>query len=80
MERIVTEQLIDKFKAYLTSEERSAATVEKYVRDVKSLAAFMHGLPISKEAVIASSVTAVSTQHEFISFPPERNTAAVWKI
>lgn len=52
MERIVTEQLIDKFKAYLTSEERSAATVEKYVRDVKALAAFMRGLPITKEAVI----------------------------
>lgn len=37
----ITNELIQKFKTYLTNEEKSSATLEKYVRDV---IAFMHWL------------------------------------
>ena len=33
--RILTKEIISDFKEYLILEERSGATVEKYIRDVK---------------------------------------------
>lgn len=44
---------IAEFKAHLISEERSAATVEKYIRDVKAFAEYAHGAEITKETIIA---------------------------
>lgn len=40
---------IERFKVYLQQEERSAATVEKYVRDARSFCAYAGGREISKE-------------------------------
>ena len=37
----ITNELIQKFKTYLINEEKSSATLEKYIRDV---IAFMHWL------------------------------------
>lgn len=37
---------------YLTIYKRSAATVEKYIRDVKSFSAFVNGAEVTKEVVI----------------------------
>ena len=42
----------EKFRKYLVSEERSAATVEKYMRDVKGFIAFVNGAKFTKETVI----------------------------
>ena len=42
----------EKFRKYLVSEERSAATVEKYMRDVKGFIAFVNGAKLTKETVI----------------------------
>ena len=44
---------IAEFKAQLISEERSAATVGKYIRDVKAFAEYAHGAEIIKETIIA---------------------------
>lgn len=44
---------IAEFKAHLISEERSAATVEKYIRDVKAFAEYAQNKGITKETVIA---------------------------
>lgn len=44
---------IAEFKAHLISEERSTATVEKYIRDVKAFAEYAHGVEITKETIIA---------------------------
>lgn len=44
---------IAEFKAHLISEERSTATVEKYIRDVKAFAEYAHGAEITKETIIA---------------------------
>lgn len=40
------------FEKYLKSEEKSAATVEKYVRDVRAFANFLAGEAVSRERVL----------------------------
>lgn len=50
--RILTREIISDFKEYLILEERSGATVEKYIRDVKAFSAFVNGAEITKEVVI----------------------------
>ena len=51
--RIITAKTIAEFKEHLILEERSAATVEKYIRDVKEFAAYAQNGTITKETVIA---------------------------
>lgn len=50
--RILTQKIIYEFKEHLISEERSGATVEKYIRDVKAFAVYVNGAEITKETVI----------------------------
>lgn len=50
--RILTAKILVRFKKYLLLEERSAATVEKYLRDVRAFIAFANGAEITKELVI----------------------------
>ena len=48
----ITEQTLKVYEAYLQDEERSRATVEKYIRDVKRFLGFLSGdLGIEKEKV-----------------------------
>lgn len=51
--RLVTAKVIAAFREHLILEERSAATVEKYVRDVRAFAAYARDDSITKEVVIA---------------------------
>lgn len=51
--RFLSQEIISDFKEHLILEERSAATVEKYIRDVRAFSAFMNGAEITKETVIA---------------------------
>ena len=50
--RFLTQEKISHFKEHLILEERSTATVEKYIRDVKVFSAFVNGAEVTKEAVI----------------------------
>lgn len=50
--RVITAKEIAGFREYLILEERSVATIEKYVRDVRAFAAFASG-EVIKENVIA---------------------------
>lgn len=50
--RIITAKILVEFKEHLILEERSAATVEKYIRDVKAFSAFVNGAEVTKETVI----------------------------
>ena len=50
--RQITAEKIAGFKEHLILEERSAATIQKYIRDVKAFAAYANGAVI-KETVIA---------------------------
>lgn len=51
--QIITARMIAEFKEHLILEERSAATVEKYIRDVKAFSAYTQNSIITKETVIA---------------------------
>lgn len=54
MERLfIDSEIVNNFQSYLKSEEKSSATVEKYLRDVKAFAAHLGGGELTKEAVIA---------------------------
>jgi site-specific recombinase XerD len=43
---------INQYASYLKSEERAAATIEKYVRDIRALADFLDGVPVTKESAV----------------------------
>ena len=51
--RFLTAEMIAEFREHLILEERSEATVEKYIRDVTAFSAFANGGEISKETIIA---------------------------
>lgn len=50
--KVLTEEIISKFKEHLILEERSAATIQKYIRDVKTFADYTARNEITKETVI----------------------------
>ena len=52
-ERILTENHISAFQEYLVLEEKSGATVEKYLRDVRAFSVFTGGQNVTKEVVMA---------------------------
>ena len=49
----ITPENILQYAAHLKNEERAAATIQKYIRDVKILADFLGGAKITKEVAIA---------------------------
>ena len=51
--RFLTAEVLEQFKQHLISEEKSAATIEKYLRDVRALAAFLNEREATKELAIA---------------------------
>ena len=50
--KILTENQIAAFAVFLKSEEKSENTVEKYIRDVRTFAAYVGAAEITKETVI----------------------------
>ncbi len=50
--RLITDELMEEFKTYLESEEKSRATVEKYVRDVQAFRVWLSGREAGKVMVI----------------------------
>ena len=48
----VTAEQINHFKKHLISEERSSATVEKYVRDVTAFSEWLSGREVDKNTVV----------------------------
>jgi len=51
-ENVITKDLIDEFEKYLVEEEKSKATIEKYLRDVKRFLIFISGRALTKELVM----------------------------
>ena len=49
----LTKDIISDFEEHLKFEERSRATVEKYIRDIKTFAVYLNGEEVKKETVIA---------------------------
>ena len=52
MKRILATDKMQDFEVYLRNEERSAATIEKYMRDVRYFAIFIGDTEISKQTVL----------------------------
>lgn len=50
--RVITAKMIAEFKEHLILEERSVATIQKYIRDIKVFAKYAEGA-VTKETVIA---------------------------
>lgn len=48
----ITDKTIKEFKNYLINEEKAAATVEKYIRDITAFAAWLGCTELSKEKVL----------------------------
>ncbi len=52
-ERFITANAIAGFRKHLIFEERSSATVEKYIRDAEAFSRYAQSAPVTKETVIA---------------------------
>lgn len=48
----ITAELIDLFKTYLINEERTQATIEKYIRDITAFMAWLDGREVEKVLVV----------------------------
>ena len=51
--RYINPEIIRRFQRHLTEEEKSDATIEKYIRDVTAFASYINGIAVNKELVIA---------------------------
>lgn len=51
--RILTSAMLQQYRDKLTIEEKSAATIEKYCRDLHMFSVFVGDTPVTKEAVLA---------------------------
>lgn len=51
--KVITEKMIMQFERYLYENERSEATVEKYLRDVRFFVKYMNRRRVEKETIIA---------------------------
>ena len=56
-ERTLSENYIHSFSKYLTREEKSPATCEKYLRDVRAFLLFSAGAAVTKDLVVAYKKT-----------------------
>lgn len=52
MKWCITSELLEKYENYLYEEEKSPATIQKYMRDLSKLSSFADGREISKQLVI----------------------------
>jgi len=51
-QRLLTEQMINKFRLHLIYEEKSSVTIQKYIQDVKAFRCFLGEKEVSKEVVL----------------------------
>ena len=49
---IIDETSIIQFEKYLIEEEKSKATIDKYIRDIKSFYKFVEDKPVTKDIVM----------------------------
>lgn len=52
-ERFITHTMIENFRQYLIDEEKSFATIEKYLRDVQHFVCFTEGKMLSRQIILA---------------------------
>ena len=74
MEHILEDPLVARFAVYLAQEERSPATVEKYLRDVRGFKAFAGQRPVCKELVVRYKQYLIKTSWDAAKFYYEKGT------
>ena len=52
MTKTITQELIENFKDYLINEEKSTATLDKYMRDINTFFTWVSGSEINKRTVL----------------------------
>ena len=52
MSKLITDDLIEKFKDFLVNEEKASATLEKYMRDIKAFSEWISGSELEKRKVL----------------------------
>lgn len=57
MTRIISPQHLTAYRKYLLREEKSATTVEKYLRDAGAFVAFAEGQEVTKDLTVAFKKT-----------------------
>ena len=62
-ERIIDKKKTEEFRQYLLLEEKSEATIEKYMRDVKAFSSFAGDSEITKELVINYKQNLISNNY-----------------
>jgi len=53
MKRVITEQMLDEYREYLLEEEKTQATIKKYLCDIRKLAVYAAGREIDKKLMRA---------------------------
>ena len=53
----ITKELVKNFRIYLIEEEKAAATIEKYIRDINAFAEWLGENSLDKEAVLTYKET-----------------------
>ena len=61
--RIITAETIATFKKHLIEEEKSAATIEKYTRDVTAFSIFVANRNVDKELVVSYAIIINQCDH-----------------
>ncbi len=64
MDRVINQQQIERYRLHLIAEEKSTATMEKYLRDVRHFQAFAGGKTISREVVMAYKNQLTSSKYK----------------
>lgn len=62
-ERKITEKMIGEFCEFLQREEKSANTIEKYLRDIRAFAVYMKEEIVTKDVVIAYKSSLLSKEY-----------------
>ena len=52
-ERIITEAMLLRYRAYLEEEEKSRNTIEKYMRDLRAFRSWLSDRPVSRQETAA---------------------------
>lgn len=67
VEKVLQPKHLDIFCSYLLSEEKSAATIEKYMRDVRSFCIYTAGRPVTKELTVQYKTHLIETGYKTAS-------------
>lgn len=66
-DRVFHDSMIDMFHQYLIQEEKSTATIEKYLRDIRAFRVYVGEQPVTKEQTVAFKKSLMENQYAVAS-------------